>query len=78
MSAIRKLQGSEAFLVTQLSMARVFLDMAQLSSTPEASARNMRFASTALSMVSEALAEEQVEPDRARNRGACCSGAGLP
>ena len=66
MNPIRKLQGSEAFLVTQLSMARAFLDMAQLASTPEASARNMRFASTALSMVSEALAKDQVEPDRAR------------
>ncbi len=66
MNAIRKVHGSEAFLVTQLSMARTFLDMAQLASTPEASARNMRFAATALSVVSEALAKAQVAPDRAQ------------
>ena len=66
MNAIRKVHGSEAFLITQLSMARTFLDMAQLANSPEASARNMRFAATALSAVSEALAKDQVEPGRAQ------------
>lgn len=66
MNPIRKVHGSEAFLVTQLSMARTFLDMAQVASTPEASARNMRFAAIALSVVSEALAKDQVEPGSAQ------------
>jgi hypothetical protein len=66
MNTIRRIQGGEAFLITQLSMARTFLDMAQLASTPEVSARNLHFATTALAAVREAVAGDAVDSRQAQ------------
>jgi hypothetical protein len=66
MDKVRHITGSAAFYVTQLSMARAFLDIAQMAPTPEVLARNVRCAATALAAVSRGLAVEEIDSDCAQ------------